>query len=196
MRRTGNRKLRGRRGASLLIALLFTLVGAMVAVVIVTASTTAVKRAHDDASRQADAQAYLSLQSAAQLLRDMLKETAYVYEAPEGETPYYRLPDGTSDAFAQKICGALNGASNVSFTVSVTAPSGWAAAFPNVVTMEMTIEENDEEAGELDLEAVVTFQNSESDQRLFLTGVFYTPDYPSATETHKFQKVELSTRLS
>ena len=65
-------KLRGQRGASLLFAFLFLLVASMVSAVIIAGATTATRRVHDDFGRE---QNYLTLESAAKLLRDLLKDT-------------------------------------------------------------------------------------------------------------------------
>lgn len=68
-------KLRGRRGASLLYALLLLLLASMVSVSILTAATTAVRRLNDDRDEE---QEYLSLSSAAQLVAKDIENSSVV----------------------------------------------------------------------------------------------------------------------
>ena len=69
------KKLHSQSGASFLFALLAFLVAAMVSVTIVSAALTTVKRINNDREAQ---QAQLTLISAAQFVRDEMKETRYV----------------------------------------------------------------------------------------------------------------------
>ena len=70
-------KLHSQSGASFLLALLAFLVAAVVSVVIVTAAVTNVKRIYSDREAQQD---HLTLLSAAQLVRDEMNKTLYIYE--------------------------------------------------------------------------------------------------------------------
>ena len=77
-------KLCSQNGVSLLFAFLFLLVASMVSAVIVAGATTAVRHVHEDTRRE---QAYLTLESGAKLLREMLAETTVTITQEEsGET--------------------------------------------------------------------------------------------------------------
>lgn len=68
------RKLNSRRGASILLALVFFLISAMVGAVILTAASANVEKVR---GRSEEQQAYLSIRSAAALLRDAMKDAKY-----------------------------------------------------------------------------------------------------------------------
>ena len=68
-----NKKLNNNNGVSFLIALLLFLVASMVSIVIVTAALSAVKRVNDDFN---DQQEYLSISSAANLVKETLSESS------------------------------------------------------------------------------------------------------------------------
>lgn len=70
-----NGKLHSQNGASFLFAMIIFLVASMVSVTIVTAAVSSVKRVHDDQKTQ---QTFLTLTSAAQLVRDEMENTKYI----------------------------------------------------------------------------------------------------------------------
>ncbi|MBQ9545150.1 MAG: hypothetical protein IJV00_08490 [Clostridia bacterium] len=66
------KKLRSRKGAAVIYALLFLLTATMVSVLILDASVTTAKRLHDDKVWEQD---YLSLTSAGKLIKECLENT-------------------------------------------------------------------------------------------------------------------------
>ena len=77
------KKIQSQSGASFLFALLAFLVAAMVSVTIVAAAVTTVKRVHGDRESQ---QAQLTLISAAQLVRNEMEKTKYIFTTTITET--------------------------------------------------------------------------------------------------------------
>lgn len=69
------KKLHSQSGASFLFALLAFLVASMVAITIITAAVTSMKRIYSDREEQ---QAHLTLTSAARLIRDEMGNTRYI----------------------------------------------------------------------------------------------------------------------
>lgn len=68
------KKCADRKGITILMALLLLLVASMVSVVILTAATTAARHISNDRQSQ---QAYLTVSSAAELLRDDILSSGY-----------------------------------------------------------------------------------------------------------------------
>ena len=101
-------KLRDRRGASLLMALLLLLLATMVSVVILTAVSSAAR--HLSCDREAQ-QNYLTVSSAAELIRDSIAGDKYERTMTETHTAV-RDTDGN-------ITGE-----NVSYSTNVTNPTG------------------------------------------------------------------------
>lgn len=89
-------KLRSRRGATLMAALLFFLVAAVCGSIILAAATATVSRVKNQAK---DAQAYYAVTSAAQLIRDDLMDSNWLitleeqYEDNEIKSGYTRITD-------------------------------------------------------------------------------------------------------
>lgn len=69
------KKLKNQQGATILMALLLLLVASMVSVVVLTAATTAARSLQNDRESQ---QSYLSVSSAAELVRDEISADSYV----------------------------------------------------------------------------------------------------------------------
>lgn len=90
-------KLNNQNGVSFLFAMLALLVATMVSITIVAAAVTSVKRVHSDRKAQ---QAHLTLESAAQLVRDEMKKTRYVIEETT-ETPVEGSPSTTITTSAE-----------------------------------------------------------------------------------------------
>ena len=101
-------KLRDRRGASLLMALLLLLLATMVSVVILTAVSSAARHLSRDREAQ---QNYLTVSSAAELIRDSIAGDSYERTMTETHTAL-RDADGN-------ITGE-----NVSYSTNVTNPTG------------------------------------------------------------------------
>ena len=101
-------KLRDRRGASLLMALLLLLLATMVSVVILTAVSSAARHLSRDREAQ---QNYLTVSSAAELIRDSIAGDKYERTMTETHTAV-RDTDGN-------ITGE-----NVSYSTNVTNPTG------------------------------------------------------------------------
>ncbi len=102
MKRLKN-KLQSRRGASMLMALLLFLVAAMVSAVIVAAAVSAQTRVRADRAQQ---QTYLTVSSAAELLRDSVQNgsgnyqtrTVTLYYDPEKQLVYQHVSNDTEPA--------------------------------------------------------------------------------------------------
>ena len=158
-------KLRGQRGASLLFAFLFLLVASMVSAVIIAGATTATRRVHDDFGRE---QNYLTLESAAKILRDLLKDTTVTVTVVTGTDS-----TGNTMEVSTEYIGSR------SLTVSMSnAPDQWKAKFEDV-RMDMTIEKSvDSESGQVDCTIFGVIQIDGSDdngQKIFL--------YPGSVES-------------
>lgn len=98
-------KLNSSRGMSMLMAILLLLVATMVSVVILSAATTGMKRAESDRAGQ---QAYLTVSSAAQLLRDEISDQSYTSTV----TTYYldeahTQQDGDANSVITEAGGAF-----------------------------------------------------------------------------------------
>ena len=88
------KKLHSQSGASFLFALLAFLVAAVVSVTIISAAVTTVRRVNSDREAQ---QAQLTLDSAAQLVRDEMEETKYIITTTKTETTTTTIEEnGTS----------------------------------------------------------------------------------------------------
>ncbi len=115
------RKLKSKCGISVLFALLLFLVAAMISMVVLSASVTAVKRVHDDGLRQRES---LSVSSAAKLLSECISESSVtvtsVTTEVEGEEPETIVSYATSGSLGdplQQILAALPGETRHEFRV-------------------------------------------------------------------------------
>lgn len=91
------KKCTDRKGITILMALLLLLVASMVSVVILTAATTAARHISNDRQSQ---QTYLTVSSAAELLRDDILSSGYeqkVTRRPHCHRQLYRADGGNSD---------------------------------------------------------------------------------------------------
>lgn len=108
-RKTWTNSIADNEGASIVLALLAFIVASMVSVTLLTAATTAAKRVHSD--RQAQ-QAGLTLNSAAELLREEMKgvryvETTTVTKAPEAD-PVTDTTSKSSGSLKEEIKKAVS----------------------------------------------------------------------------------------
>ena len=190
-------KLRGQRGASLLFAFLFLLVASMVSAVIIAGATTATRRVHDDFGRE---QNYLTLESAAKILRDLLKDTTVtvtvVTEIDEetGEDIVTVEPAIYNEPLREAIRNAIEelitdkDKSNVEriFVVSVSDEK-WKKTFPDI-QMSLMIEKIVNSEGEIiscTTNGVIQIQderNKGNNQKLFLEPVSVEPKTISVDE--------------
>ena len=86
------KKCTDRKGITILMALLLLLVASMVSVVILTAATTAARHISNDRQSQ---QAYLTVSSAAELLRDDILSSGYVTRRPTATDSYIERTEVT-----------------------------------------------------------------------------------------------------
>lgn len=93
------KKLNQSSGNTLMMALLFMLVAVTVSVVVLTAATAAARRVKSDRNRQ---QAYLSLSSAAQLMRESILSDGYTVTVTGYERRDESLPEKEDSIVTQK----------------------------------------------------------------------------------------------
>ena len=201
-------KLRNQRGASLLFAFLFLLVASMVSAVIIAGATTATRRVHEDWDRE---QNYLTLESGAKLLRDMLADTTITITVTEetdpetGETlpPNYEntgssvLSDMIGKA-VQKLYQDDSDESVEKVTAVVTFKNNSEEQVFQDIQMDFTIKKDiDDETGQADYTASGVIKMKDADdsdprqQRLF-----FKADFQNNTNqlTLDLSKMELYTR--
>lgn len=168
-------KLHSRRGASLLYALLLFLVASMVSVVILTSAATAARRLHDDRARE---QEYLSLSSAARLLKQAMEteksvtivETRVITYGESGEVTgdTTAITYERSGALGSRLANAVDavrvsGGADISATVHADTDDG---LFPADATLacHMTLKHKDAVEGDpvkYPIEGVVTLAGGE-----------------------------------
>lgn len=113
-----NGKLHSQNGASFLFAMVIFLVASMVSVTIVTVAVSSVKRVNDDQKTQ---QTFLTLTSAAQLVRDEMENTKYITTivSKKDESESFQETSRTITAtgtFAEEVKRAIESISVVSPT--------------------------------------------------------------------------------
>ena len=186
-------KLCSQNGVSLLFAFLFLLVASMVSAVIVAGATTAVRRVHEDTRRE---QAYLTLESGAKLLREMLAETTVTItqeESDETETSpeesdgaesspeesgeesepvSYEGAGPLGEMMKQAVQSLDDNGNPVEYTIHITAPEvNNKAVFANISAKLEVKKETDSVRTAYIVEGTLEFQNGESgnSQKLFLS---------------------------
>ncbi len=191
------KKLKSRRGASLLYALLLFFVASMVSVLILTAALTTARRLHDDREQE---QNYLLLSSAARLLKQELKDScAYIMTETvttesyffgistgvEQKPPTYEyLSDGPlGDALADAVEKLAGGAEQVEGEIAVWDDGGGAAAKKAVLAFEMRRKSDASSGDDYPLTGTLTLEGSSqtiffSAYRDNITGPVMEPDYP------------------
>ncbi len=97
------KKCTDRKGITILMALLLLLVASMVSVVILTAATTAARHISNDRQSQ---QTYLTVSSAAELLRDDILSSGYeqkVTRRPTATGSYIERTEVTQTPYARRL---------------------------------------------------------------------------------------------
>ena len=132
-------KLKSRKGVSILFALLAFMVAAMVAITIITAATSMIKRVHSD---KAEEQTHLTLTSAAQLVETELESSTYTVETTTSrkKTTTTKTAAGTFGAEMGTLVDEINAAFS-SEDITVWQPNRFqlsSAGFENVqVSVQM-----------------------------------------------------------
>lgn len=132
-------KLKNQQGATLMMALLLLLAASMVSAVILTAATSSARRLEND---RAARQAYLTVSSAARLLRDDILNASFVQETVK--TTYTNdtstetsrettSPTGFTAAWLKAGKAAVDRDSGKSFTTPSPYPwTGWMMSPPSL----------------------------------------------------------------
>lgn len=175
------RKLHSRSGATLLMALLLLLVAVMVSTVIISAANTATSSLK---TRRDNQQAYLTVSSAAEYLRDSLLEQEgysrsfirYYRGDPDNETNFYQeVPGSTTDRQQKSIVETVDrllaqvmaGPSAKPFVSGITPTQTYVLNYGDLasVTMALTLKEERDES---------TVEPDPQSRRYLLTAEFST----------------------
>ncbi len=158
-------KLKNQQGATLMMALLLLLAASVVSAVILTAATSSARRLENDRAAQ---QAYLTVSSAARLLRDDILNASFVQETVK--TTYIdntstetsretTSPTGFTAAWLKAGKAAVDRDSGKSFTDTITLSVDGLDDVSAVFTM----------APNYDITIVLHLSGGDSDCRLVLT---------------------------
>ena len=165
------RKLHSRSGATLLMALLLLLVAVMVSTVIISTANTATSSLK---TRRDNQQAYLTVSSAAEYLRDSLLEQEgysrsfirYYRGDPDNETNFYQEVVETVDRLLAQV---MAGPSAKPFVSGITPTQTYVLNYGDLapVTMALTLKEERDES---------TVEPDPQSRRYLLTAEFSTEE--------------------
>ena len=166
-------KLKNQQGATLMMALLLLLAASMVSAVILTAATSSARRLEND---RAARQAYLTVSSAARLLRDDILNASFVQETVK--TTYTNdtstetsrettSPPGFTAAWLKAGKAAVDRDSGRSFTdtitLSVDGLDDVSAVFTMAPNSDITIVLHLADGGDSDCRLVLTLRENKAD---------------------------------
>ena len=166
-------KLKNQQGATLMMALLLLLAASMVSAVILTAATSSARRLEND---RAARQAYLTVSSAARLLRDDILNASFVQETVK--TTYTNdtstetsrettSPTGFTAAWLKAGKAAVDRDSGKSFTdtitLSVDGLDDVSAVFTMAPNYDITIVLHLADGGDSDCRLVLTLRENKAD---------------------------------
>ena len=162
-------KLKNQQGATLMMALLLLLAASMVSAVILTAATSSARRLEND---RAARQAYLTVSSAARLLRDDIQNASFVQETVK--TTYTNdtstettSPTGFTAAWLKAGKAAVDRDSGKSFTdtitLSVDGLDDVSAVFTMAPNYDITIVLHLADGGDSDCRLVLTLRENKAD---------------------------------
>ena len=166
-------KLKNQQGATLMMALLLLLAASMVSAVILTAATSSARRLEND---RAARQAYLTVSSAARLLRDDILNASFVQETVK--TTYTNdtstetsrettSPTGFTAAWLKAGKAAVDRDSGKSFTdtitLSVDGLDDVSAVFTMAPNYDITIVLHLADGGDSDCRLVLTLRLNKAD---------------------------------
>ena len=162
-------KLKNQQGATLMMALLLLLAASMVSAVILTAATSSARRLEND---RAARQAYLTVSSAARLLRDDILNASFVQETVK--TTYTNdtsrettSPTGFTAAWLKAGKAAVDRDSGKSFTdtiiLSVDGLDDVSAVFTMAPNYDITIVLHLAGGGDSDCRLVLTLRENKAD---------------------------------
>lgn len=166
-------KLKNQQGATLMMALLLLLAASMVSAVILTAATSSARRLEND---RAARQAYLTVNSAARLLRDDILNASFVQETVK--TTYTNdtftetsrettSPTGFTAAWLKAGKAAVDRDSGKSFTdtitLSVDGLDDVSAVFTMAPNYDITIVLHLADGGDSDCRLVLTLRENKAD---------------------------------
>ena len=166
-------KLKSQQGATLMMALLLLLAASMVSAVILTAATSSARRLEND---RAARQAYLTVSSAARLLRDDILNASFVQETVK--TTYTNdtstetsrettSPTGFTAAWLKAGKAAVDRDSGKSFTdtitLSVDGLDDVSAVFTMAPNYDITIVLHLAGGGDSDCRLVLTLRENKAD---------------------------------
>ena len=165
-------KLKNQQGATLMMALLLLLAASMVSAVILTAATSSARRLEND---RAARQAYLTVSSAARLLRDDILNASFVQETVKttytndtSETSRETTsPTGFTAAWLKAGKAAVDRDSGKSFTdtitLSVDGLDDVSAVFTMAPNYDITIVLHLADGGDSDCRLVLTLRENKAD---------------------------------
>ena len=177
------KKLKQQQGATIFMALLLLLAATVVSVVILTAATTAAHHLENDRASQ---QAYLTVSSAAELLRDDIESSAYTVEVSrtmDGDGTVTKSsttvtgPSGVMKQWLEKGMKRLGEESFTSYsdtiTLSTGADSGMdevKAEFSMAENYDITVRLSLAGSGDADCRMTLTLRGSSTQETKTLTG--------------------------
>lgn len=184
-------KLKNQQGATLMMALLLLLAASMVSAVILTAATSSARRLEND---RAARQAYLTVSSAARLLRDDILNASFVQETVK--TTYTNdtstettSPTGFTAAWLKAGKAAVDRDSGKSFTdtitLSVDGLDDVSAVFTMAPNYDITIVLHLADGGDSDCRLVLTLRENKADPTVSTVsgGDFWVRDVTTTTTT-------------
>ena len=195
------KKLHSRRGASILLALMFLLVATMVSSVVLSAALTAARRVDDDRNTE---QEYLAVSSAAKYLTQALGRSGYV------KTTYqlWDMDDNPLEAPAPTIKGAgllsgvfaeaepnWNDSTSGEYRIALY-PSAVAGAqeLPASAVLTFSLEKNDQDSYGSILRYDIVGGEISADgcgQKIYLSGRLQREESEAPLETVEVEGVEL-----
>ena len=177
------KKLKQQQGATIFMALLLLLAATVVSVVILTAATTAAHHLENDRASQ---QAYLTVSSAAELLRDDIENSSYTVEVSRtldgdgtvtGSTTTVIGPNGVMKQWLERGMKRVGEENFASYSDTITLSAG-ATTGMGAVRAEFTMDENYNiavrlslaDGGDADCRMTLTLRGSSTQETKTLTG--------------------------
>ena len=171
-----HKKLHSRRGASILMALLLLLVAVMVSAVIIASAVSSAMTVKSDRLQQ---QAYLTVSSAAKLMRDDLANCGYEHVVTKSySSDYNRSNDSDGNIISDKTTSG-NGTFAEIISDAISQVDTYAKAFDEKyiisaggfddVTAEITLEKDSKDSSKYNLTVLLTGGTEPNECRMYLT---------------------------
>lgn len=149
-------KLKSKRGVTIIMALVFFLIAAIIGSIVITAASASVGRLTHLRREQ---QAYLTVSSAAKLARDVIADTKFTAVVVDGGSPSYSVtPDSSLSSFIQAVSAS-------SFTNPAWIPGESFQIIPDSdsTTSAVTASVTDIKAAGSNRTIVITFESDDTE---------------------------------